>query len=312
MTTFVKSTEIAVTTPIFATDNAWNGINSFNGSTELSYANVTRDATIVGNVAVNGFATLGSTTATDLTVGNVVVNGSATLGPTTATGLTVTGNSNVLGHIGLKSNNSIYMTDVVGGYNTSVTSYCRMFTITGVVYVDFKGSVAWRATTAIGNVTKTCMTLGSNGDLTIGGNLTIPGSLVTNGLMYEATRSISGTTNAYSFDYAAGGVYYLPSGINPSANSTLTVTNIPSSVGQSYTFTVVSYQASTRYYISQVKMQDTDLVYILGSSGAFAVPLFNGGTPFLSGVTACVIVQQFTVFPMNGSRYVMSSVSACS
>ena len=66
------------------------------------------------------------------------------------------------------------------------------------------------------------------------------------------------------------------------------------------------------FYISQVKVQDTASAYILGSSGAFAAPLFNGGTPSLTGTTACVIVQQFTVFSMNGSRYVMSSISACS
>ena len=136
-------------------------------------------------------------------------------------------------------------------------------------------------------------------------------SLVTQGLVYENTNVVGGTTNAYTMDYGTGGVYYIPSGINPSANSTLVITNIPTSVGQSYTFTVVSYQASTRYYINQVKVQDTASTYILGSSGAFAAPLFNGGTPSLTGTTACVMVQQFTVFSMNGSRYVMSSISAC-
>ena len=146
---------------------------------------------------------------------------------------------------------------------------------------------------------------------TVTESVVIPGSLATQGLVYEATSAVGGTANAYTLNYATGGVYYIASGINPSANSTLTITNIPTSAGQSYTLTVVSYQASTRYYINQVKVQDTASTYILGSSGAFAAPLFNGGTPSLTGTTACIIVQQFTVFSMNGSRYVMSSISAC-
>ena len=149
------------------------------------------------------------------------------------------------------------------------------------------------------------------GQNTFSGDLKAAKSLVTN-LVYETVNTVGGTVNAYTLDYAAGGVYSIPSVISPTGNFTLTVTNIPTSLVQSYTFTVACYQASTRYYISQVKVQDTTSAYILGSSGAFAFPLFNGGTPSLTGVTACVVVQQFTVFPISGSRYVMSSVSACS
>jgi len=137
-------------------------------------------------------------------------------------------------------------------------------------------------------------------------------SLVTKGIVYEMTNPLSGSANAYTLNYTNGGIYYLPSAINPSANSTLVITNIPTSTQQTCTITVVSYQASTRYYISQVKVQNTASTYLWGSSGAFAAPLFNGGTPSIPGITQCVVVQQFTMFPMNSSWYVMSSVSACS
>ena len=87
------------------------------------------------------------------------------------------------------------------------------------------------------------------------------------------------------------------------------MTNIPTDVTKTYTFSVAYYQTgSNRFYISSCTFTDTSSGSIL--SGA---PLFNGGTPSLTGSTACLIIQQFTVLGSSGTfgggRKVVSTVS---
>jgi hypothetical protein len=66
MTTFVKSTEIAVSTPIFNADNAWYGKNAYLGlttmnSASMSNAVVQNTLTVVGGLTVGGGITVGGT-----------------------------------------------------------------------------------------------------------------------------------------------------------------------------------------------------------------------------------------------------------
>ena len=148
----------------------------------------------------------------------------------------------------------------------------------------------------------------SNSDVTLNQRLFVSSALVTQGLVYETinTTTQSGTSPYNpSFSYGTGGVWTLATSPN-GGNITLTVTNIPTDTTKSYTFSVVSYQATTRYYINSVVFTDTASASIL--SGA---PLFNGGTPSLTGSTACVIIQQFTIISVGGARRVISSVSSC-
>ena len=138
----------------------------------------------------------------------------------------------------------------------------------------------------------------------------IPNAMVTQGLVYETVNATGGVVNAYTINYASGGLFAI--GTTPTAVSTLAVTNIPTDTTKSYTFTVVSTQSS-RYYINTVQVQDTASAYITNSGSAgFVAPLFNGGTPSLSGTTPCVIAQQFTVISVGGVRKVICSVSCCS
>ena len=148
----------------------------------------------------------------------------------------------------------------------------------------------------------------SSSDVTLNQRLFVSGALVTQGLVYEAINTATQTTaNVPAFSFGTGGVWTL--GTTLTANATLTVTNIPTDTTKSYTFSVVSYfaNAATRYYISSVVFTNTDNGSIL--TGA---PLFNGGTPTLTGTTPCVIIQQFTVVSVGGNRRVISSVSSCS
>ena len=170
------------------------------------------------------------------------------------------------------------------------------------------GSYNINQSTAIGYGSTTTasnqIVLGTNQETVL-----IPNILSTQGLMYETVNTCGQSTNALSLSYATGGVFAATTTLG--ANATLAVTNIPTDTTKSYTFSVVFQQPTTRYYISTIKIQDTASAYILGSAGAFASPLFNGGPPSLSGSTPCIIVQQFTIISIGGTRYVTSSVSVC-
>ena len=115
--------------------------------------------------------------------------------------------------------------------------------------------------------------------------------------------------NAYTLSYGVGGIFYIPTSLNMTANSTLFITNIPTTTTQSYTFTVGYYQTSTRFYINNLRVADTAAAYLLGTMSTFVTPLYNGGTPTLSGTTPCLILQQFTVFSIGSSRYIGTSIS---
>ena len=134
------------------------------------------------------------------------------------------------------------------------------------------------------------------------------GILTTKGLMYETVKTANQTsTNAPTLNYSLGGDFTLATMIT--ANCSLAVTNIPTDTSKSYTFTVSYQQNSTRYYITTVQILDTVGANI---TGGFVAPLWNGGTPSLTGTTNCVIIQSFTVISVGGSRRVVSSVSCCS
>ena len=140
----------------------------------------------------------------------------------------------------------------------------------------------------------------------------IPNSITTQGLYYEVINTATqSSTNAPTLSYSVGGNFVL--GTLITANCTLGVTNIPTDTTKAYTFSVTYQQTSTRFYIATVQFQDTGSAYITNSGSAgFVAPYFNGGTPSLTGITNCVIIQTFTIISAGGSRRVLSSVSCCS
>ena len=141
-------------------------------------------------------------------------------------------------------------------------------------------------------------------------NVYIPNSMTTQGLVYETVNTATGTTTSFTLNYAAGGVFVLSS---ITGMATLGVTNIPTDITKSYTFSVAYQQNSTHNYISTVQFQDASSAYITNSGSAgFVAPLWNGGTPSLTVVTNNVIVQQFTIISIGGSRRVTSSISCFS
>ena len=158
----------------------------------------------------------------------------------------------------------------------------------------------------------TLSSLTVTGTETDNGILTCSSALITQGLMYEAIGVASQTSvNIPSFSYGGGGLFYLGSTI--SAQSTLTVTNIPTDFSKTYTFNVAYYfpNTSARFYINSVTFTEVGGASILNGA-----PLWNGGTPVLTtGTTPCMIIQQFTILgnstTFGGSRRVISSVSCC-
>ena len=63
------------------------------------------------------------------------------------------------------------------------------------------------------------------GQNTFSGAVNTTKNLATNGLVYETVTPVGGTVNAYTLDYAVGGIYSIPTAISPTANFTLTITN---------------------------------------------------------------------------------------
>ena len=148
-----------------------------------------------------------------------------------------------------------------------------------------------------------------NGPVRSRGDFTLDTSFINNALYYETTLRVGGVANAYTASYGDGGIFYIPTSLNMTANSTLFITNIPTTTTQSFTITVGYYQLSTRFYINNIRVEDTEASYILGTMSTFVPPLFNGGTPALTGGTPCLIFQQFTVFSVEALRYVGTSIS---
>ena len=148
---------------------------------------------------------------------------------------------------------------------------------------------------------------------TFNADVNFTGIVATQGLVYETVNTATQTsTNAPTLSYGVGGDFVLGTMLT-AAGVTLGVTNIPTDTTKSYTFSVSYQQNTTRYYIATVQIQDTTGAYITNSGSAgFVAPLFNGGTPSLTGTNNCVIIQTFTIISVGGSRRVISSVSCCS
>ena len=155
-------------------------------------------------------------------------------------------------------------------------------------------------------------TTSGSGAGTINTDIIFNGKIVTQGLVFETVRTANqSSTNNPTISYGLGGDFVL--GTMITGTGTLAVTGIPTDQSKSYTFTVSYQQNSTRYYIATVQIQDSVGNYITnGGSAGFVAPLWNGGTPSLSGSTNCVILQSFTVISVGGSRRVVSSISCCS
>jgi hypothetical protein len=138
--------------------------------------------------------------------------------------------------------------------------------------------------------------------------------IISNGLYYETTTTaISSTiTNIYQLDYSKGGIYIID--VIPTGLLNIKVTNIPVDSSKSYTFSVIYYQASTRYFGSLVQIQDAGNNYITNSGvSGYVAPLFLGGTPTPTGTTNCLMIQQFTIITVYGTtRRVLSSLSVFS
>ena len=151
----------------------------------------------------------------------------------------------------------------------------------------------------------------AGGSLNVNSDVTCTNVLITQGLVYEVVGTAEQTSNALTLNYSLSGLVNV--GTMITLNATLAVTNIPTDTTKSYTFSVAYQQTATRYYIATVQFQDTTSAYITnGGTSGFVAPMFNGGTPALTGTNNCIIVQQFTVISVAGSRRVLSSISCCS
>jgi len=176
-------------------NNTWTGTNTFN-TLPTSSATPANNGDLCNKSYVDTKTTSTAIQSNNNTwTGTNTFTGSTSLAATTASSLNVTS-----GSIGMLANgfNSIYFTDVVGAFTSSVNNYCRMFTVNSIAYIDFYGSRIWRnvgSTGAGGN--DVVMTLSNTGNLTITGNLTASGQLKVQSRPYTLYISLAGGVNSF-------------------------------------------------------------------------------------------------------------------
>ena len=165
----------------FTSDVSFNGKVAFNSDISLNgtvtfaslpttSATPTTNNQLVTKLYADTKTTLSAVQANNNTFTNTnIFTGSTSLATTTASSLNVTSGSIAMLASGF---NSIYFTDVVGAFTTSVNNYCRMFTVNSIAYIDFYGSRIWRNVgSTAGGGNDVVMTLSSTGNLTIAGKL---------------------------------------------------------------------------------------------------------------------------------------------
>jgi hypothetical protein len=176
MTTFVKSTDIAVSTPIFNADNAWYGKNAYLGLTTLNSASmsnavVQNTLTVVGGLSVGGGITVGGTpVATTATMNTVIA--SLLMPYSTTTQM----NSALSSYVPYSA-----LTGSINLGNTTTT----FLTTQNSIYVNGMGTAL--------NVTNNASIGGS---ITVTNNASIGGSItVNNGATINGTLSVSKNIN---------------------------------------------------------------------------------------------------------------------
>ena len=308
----IKSTDnsqvVALLNNTIVSGQNWTGDNRFYGTTWLNMTGVVNNKTVGGRI--------------DQTIGDYNCQyGSMKTFQNQITGWGLnTGMGKVMmealttGYANTCIGNGVLQYTTTGYYNTCLGQYCGQGIITG-----YKNTLVGAQTNVASDSynNSTCIGYGSNitasNQITLGTvteTVLIPNSITTQGLVYEVINTATGTTTAFTLNYATGGNFVLSS---ITGTATLGVTNLPISTSSAYTFSVSYFQASTRNYISTVQFQDTGSAYITNSGSAgFVAPLWNGGTISLSGTSNCVIIQTFTILSVGGSRRVTSSLSCCS
>ena len=295
-----NSQTVALLNNTIVSGQNWTGDNRFYGTTWLN------TKTVVNNIRTGGMI--------DQSIGNYNCQFGSVTSFQYHTGANG-GNNTAMGKVNMEAMTTGYNNtacgafclsyDTTGYYNTCLGQYCGQSIVTGYKNTLI-GATCNVASDSYNN--STCIGYGSNitasNQITLGTvteTVLFPNALISQGLVYEVVNTANqSSTNAPTLSYATGGNFVL--GTMITANATLAVTNIPTDTTKAYTFSVSYQQNSTRFYIATVQFQDTGSAYITNSGSAgFVAPLFNGGTPSLSGTSNCVIIQTFTVISVGGT-----------
>lgn len=216
------------------------------------------------------------TVANSLTSGTLGVTGLTTLNTLTATGVTNVATLNISGPTTFSS-----------GFITNASSTVGLLNINSSLF-------------AYGPA------LFSN-NVDINQNLTVT-------KIYEKTAFMD--TSTLVCDMSISSSFVLPASFQPTANYTITITNIPQDVNKSFSVSVMSRQTTTSFYANNIKAINVSGIYISGSSTSVASPIFNGGTPTLS-TSPCLMIQTFNIITIpttsaatDFTRFVTSSVNS--
>jgi hypothetical protein len=137
-------------------------------------------------------------------------------------------------------------------------------------------------------------TLGVTGDATFSGNLTISGRLNVQEMREDLIDNTL-SSNIATLDYNTGNIFYI--GTAPSANWTVSLTNVPTDDGKVFTASIFQVQGATGYYPSVMNINGT------GTTIKWA----QGTTPTPTNSAGKIDVWNFTVIRRSGVYTVLGN-----
>lgn len=113
----------------------------------------------------------------------------------------------------------------------------------------------------------------------------------------EAWGTISSTSGTIAYDYTTAVTFYHTS--SPTADWTVNFTNVPTTDGYAYNFTIVVPQGATAYKVSAVQI-----------GGSAATVKWAGSTAAPAGNNSKTDIWVFTLFRVSGAWTVLGVQSA--
>ena len=113
-----------------------------------------------------------------------------------------------------------------------------------------------------------------------------------------------------SCDMNNGSIFILPLSFNPTSNYAITITNCPTDTNKVFSITIVNRQATSSFYINNLKVINNNNSYIFGTANSFSSPLFNGGPVTLAN-SPCVISQTFNIMSVPNTSNLSGDYTKC-
>ena len=288
---------------------------SINTSGSASFGPLTAGLSRLGTVISSGITATSLSSTGSVSAGSLVIGGLSTTGSLSTGTLTATGDTSLstvtAGTVTVSGIKAIYTLISTGPTTlTSVTAGAISSTSLSTGAIS-STSLSTGIINANNKITTPEITTGT---LAVSSSLDVVGTVLVSKI-YEKNTIMDSTT--LICDMALGSLFALPLSFTPTSNFSISIINVPINTGQTYSINIMMRQATTSFYISNLKATDTLGNYIIGTVNSVSSPLWNGGSPSLAN-SPCVILQSFNIVSLPNSsnplgvytRFVCSSVNS--